>query len=300
MFALIRSFPHLQILPTKEGRTEGSPPNQVISVQVAHSVTDSLSAYCLGRVLASRFGYEFAFPQLRNLVRDWKTGGARFIGAEVAWRGQWPFEWHSGRKVREEELMVKPEARLLLVGGFHRFDLFQKEREQIQQRWLAPVYGATRRNEGQLAIGLSAPAVKARVDGPSEWNSEDDGPPEGNCLSEEEIRKLARTVKHSELVLISDRGDHPLFPALADLSPSIIVCRGWSQLLLVRSFEKIAFSQDVTQWWGAFLSDAAEVYFPPLDRGPWSHPEPAHLGHEPWWHGIDLKVSDDPRYIYDW
>ena len=248
-------------------------------------MTESLSAYCFGRVLAARFGYEFAFPQLRNLVRDWKAGGTQFIGTEVAWCGQWPIEVSSGRKLCGEELRTDPQARLRLAGGFHRFELFEGERERIRGEWLVPAHDVPKRTEGELAVALATPNA---------------GEPLGNCLSEDEVRRLARTVPHSDLVLISDREDHPLFAALADLSPTILLCAGWSQLMLLRSFQKIAISQDATQWWGAFLSDAAEIYFPPLDRGPWSHPEPAHLAHDPWWHGIDLNVPDEPRYIHDW
>lgn len=262
----------------------------MISIQVADSVTESLSAYCFGRVLAERFGFYCAFPQLRNLVRDWQSRGTRHIGTEVIWSGQWPFEYLTGRKLHPEELCISPNARLRLFSGFHRWELFAEETDRIREQWLAPLQGVRRRPAQELAVALSLPAGKPG----------DDEKPAGNCLTEHEIRRLVRAVKPSQLVLIASRADHPLLAALADLSPSVAICAGWSQILLIRSFQKVALSQDATHWWGAFLGEAAEIYFPPLDRGPWSHPEPAHLSHEPSWHGIDLRVPANSRYSYDW
>ncbi len=262
----------------------------MILVFVKDSVGESLSAYCFGRVLAARFGYHFEFPQLRGLVRDWGVKGERFIGSAVVWEGHWPMESRSGRVISKKEQWTKPDSRLCLAGGHHRFELLAEERERVRGEWLVPVQGEVKQVRGAFAICLPTAAVLRQ----------DEKPPVGGSLCEEEIRRLVGTVKHSELVLITDRADHPLLEALGDLSWRLEICRGWQQMLLVRSFEKVAISQDATQWWGAFLGDAREIYYPKLETGHWSHPEPAHLAHEPLWHGIDLRVLGDGRYVYDW
>jgi hypothetical protein len=71
----------------------------VISVQVIRSVSESLSAYCLGRILAERFGWNFRFPQLRNRVNNWSVEGDRIIGSASSWIGQWPFDSFTGQKL---------------------------------------------------------------------------------------------------------------------------------------------------------------------------------------------------------
>jgi hypothetical protein len=161
----------------------------------------------------------------------------------------------------------------------------------VRNQWIVPSKNVLRRSSRELAICLPSPAFAS---------DETHRAPEGASLSPEEIRRLIRLVQPSKLVLISDRIDHPTLDFIKDLSPHVFVCSGWNQLEVIRSFGKIAISQDVTQWWGAFLSDAEEIYFPKIDRGPWSHTTPADLAHEPWWQGIDLSVMDDSRYIYDW
>jgi hypothetical protein len=124
--------------------------------------------------------------------------------------------------------------------------------------------------------------------------------PGGNCLAETEIRRLVKRVRPSELVLIANKEEHPLLPALADMSPKIEIRTGWAQFLTISGFQKIAICQDAGHWWAAFLGQAREIYFPPLDRGPWSHAAAANFVSEPSWHGIDLRVPGDSRYVYDW
>lgn len=262
----------------------------VITIHVAPTLGETLSAYCFGRILAERFGMACAFPLLRNLVLDWTSVGANYIGSEVIWNGQWPFDFLSGRKVPREEFYVPLNARLRLMRGFARFDLFAHDMDFIRERWLAPVEPIPVRTAGVLGIALSFPNLEP----------EDEGDPAGNCLSETEIRRVVQAVRPAEVVLIASRRDHPLLRALADLSPSIEICTGWAQFLAIRSFQKVALSQDVGHWWAASLGEAREIYFPPLDRGPWSHPEPAQLAHEPAWHGTDLRAPSDSRFIYDW
>lgn len=232
-----------------------------------------------------------AFPQLRNRVRNWEVRGTQYLGEETIWSGQWPFDLSTGRKLHPHEFYANPPAtNLRFLSGFNRFELFGEESERIRQQWLAPVDEPHLRRSSELGIALTFPNA----------GLSDKKPPVGNCLSESEIRRLVRLIKPSQLVLIADRRDHPLLPALVDLSPCVEVCSGWSQLLFLRSFRKLAISQNITHWWGAFLGNASEIYYPPVNRGPWSHPTPAQLVHEPSWYGIDLKVPGDRRYIYEW
>ena len=118
-------------------------------------------------------------------------------------------------------------------------------------------------------------------------------------LNEAEIRRLVRTVGHERLYLLTDAPGHPLVAAVRDLGAEVVSLGGMADFRFIHSFQKVAICQSTFHWWAAFLGAAREVYFPPCDRGVWSHPEPALLAHEPGHHGIDVRV-DEARYIYDW
>lgn len=230
----------------------------------------------------------FEFPSLRNLVRSWQCKGSEYIGDELIWSGQWPMNLRTGRKLCREELYQPPQARLLLYGGFHRYDLLADDLDQIRDDWLAPKWSLPLRSTKSLGVALSSEG------------SEGAGWPPGDCITELEIRRLHSLVRPVELVLIADNPEHHLIDRLADLSPQIQICSGWTQFITLRTFQKIAISQNAGHWWSAFLGSASEIYFPRLDRGPWSHPEPASVADVFSWHGIDLRVPTDQRYIYDW
>ncbi|MDQ3624973.1 MAG: hypothetical protein M3463_21250 [Verrucomicrobiota bacterium] len=124
-------------------------------------------------------------------------------------------------------------------------------------------------------------------------------PAEEGVLTDDEVRALVRRVAHKRLYFLTDAPRHPQIERLRDLRAEIVAWEGFHSFLFLRSFRKVAFSQNTTRWWAAFLGEAREIYFPPCDRGLWSHPQRAAQAHDPWHHGIDLRVNED-RYIFDW
>ena len=119
-------------------------------------------------------------------------------------------------------------------------------------------------------------------------------------LTEGEIRRLVAKVEHTELHWLVDDPEDPMLGRIRDLGGVVHCLGGMEDFRLIHSFQKVAIGQSAFQWWAAFLGAAREIYFPPINRGIWSHPEPADLVTDPWWWGIDLRVPDDERYIYGW
>lgn len=58
----------------------------------------------------------------------------------------------------------------------------------------------------------------------------------------------------------------------------------------IKKFNRIAISQSTYSWWSAYLSDAAEIYFPVPIRGPWSVYRDSYKY-------LDLRVNEH-RYKY--
>ena len=133
-----------------------------------------------------------------------------------------------------------------------------------------------------------------------EANAEERKLQKASRLTEDEIRRLVKTVSHTSLHFLVDDPNDPMLERLKDLRATVHCIGGMEDFRLIHSFQKVAIGQSSFQWWAAFLGRAREIYFPPTDRGIWSHPEPADLITDPWWWGIDLRVPGDGRYIYEW
>lgn len=222
-------------------------------------------------------------------------------GPEVRWQGQWPFDAYSGRPLAREELFQAPGQRLTLAGWFQRFELIAGAREEIRRDWLRVDGALPVRPSGNFAICLRVGERGTMADGGMEDGKvgKDGVEKVDGVLTEAEIRRLVRTVGHERLYLVTDAPGHPLVAAVGDLGAEVVSGKAMEDFRFIHSFQKVVIGQSALHWWAAFLGEAREIYFPRCDRGPWSHPEPAHQADEPGHHGIDLRV-DEKRYIYDW
>ncbi len=269
----------------------------MITVLPTVPVSETLSAYCFGRNLAERFGMAFSFPGLRGLLHDTEVPGRRGMGSGRVWRGSWPFESPTGRRVERAEFEVSPPGKGLRLdgAGFQRWEFLVRDR--TLNEWVMPTQVIPARGVEEFAICLSA-SKERLADG--RVKLPDEKPVASGCLGEGEIRRLTRVARGAKFVLITGEAEHPVLKAVADLKLPVLLASDWEQFLWIRSFSRVAISQNAAQWWGAFTGLAREIYFPRTTRGPWSAPEAPLLAHEPWWHGIDLRVPGDGRFVYDW
>ena len=209
----------------------------------------------------------------------------------------------TGRRIEIRELLM-PDGVVCLLGSFFRFDLIAECSGLIRTDWyrlpdICPV-----RSIGDLLVCVGCGAHMA--DKGSKINKRDmvahnEAPLHcASRLTESEIRRLVKTVSHTSLHLLVDDPNDPMLERIRDLGGTVHCGGGMDVFRLLHSFQKVAIGQSAFQWWAAFLGAAREIYFPPIDRGIWSHPEPADLITDPWWWGIDLRVPGDERYIYGW
>jgi hypothetical protein len=262
------------------------------------SIGESLSAYAFARILAVRFGYAFhaplrAFPGTLLPLR-----GEQMIGQRELWNGHWPFDLQSGRKLEPQEFHEAPGRPVFLQGKFQRWDLMAEMREVIQQDWLQMGNPLSERPSDEFVVCLE-PATFQKYEREEDSDARQrKWTDERLAFEAKRIRELAQSVSHQHLFLAVDELEHPLLPHLTDLRAEVVSVQGLEEFAFLHSFQKLALSQSAGQWWAAFLGRAREIYFPSLETGIWSHPAPADLAHEPEWYGIDLRVLDDPRFIY--
>lgn len=74
---------------------------------------------------------------------------------------------------------------------------------------------------------------------------------------------------------------------LARFRPEFLELPALASLQLFQRASRIILANSTFSWWGAFLSDATEIYFPRPLQGMWSPDRPE----------VDLEVADD-RYRY--
>ena len=261
----------------------------MITISFQQRLGSAAMGYCFARTLAMRWGFAFrsigveGFAESRVALK-----GRKLLGPRVRWDGQWPREAQSGRQVTAGELETGPEAWLTLSGEFQRFELIAGVREEVREHWLNLDDADSKAQDAGLLICVREGEVSLL----GKLVGKEDGTAD--------IRRLAGLAKRGKLHFLTDLKNDPLREKLRDLGGAWHLKTGVEAIRLAKRFSRIAFCQSALYWWGAFLGDAREIYFPKIDKGPWSHPEPAKFAYEPGHHGIDLRVMDEKRWVYDW
>lgn len=100
---------------------------------------------------------------------------------------------------------------------------------------------------------------------------------------------ILRNVKANRVFISSESIYHPLLEPFDKYSPIYLLNANHIETFnFIKLFDRIAISQSSYSWWAAYLSDAKEIYYPIVQKGPWSITSP---------NGPDLRVNED-RYIY--
>lgn len=205
------------------------------------------------------------------------------------------------RPLTRQELYAAPGAHVVLRGSFQRYELYSEEAERIRLDWLNVLESPPERASSDFVISLVPGALPHVTAAPEMAQTEFLAVPHASAeatLTDDEVCRLARTVSHTRLYIITADPVAARQRLSRELRAEWVIL-GPETFRFIRSFQKIAISQNALHWWAAFLSDAKEIYFPPCNRGHWSHPESACLYHQPEHYGIDLRIQT-ARYIYDW
>jgi hypothetical protein len=242
-------------------------------------------AYCLGRILAQRFSYKFeAFPFAGFQRTLMSIPGEELLSPLLTLEGQWPRDAQTGRPLEPSELHMAPSARIALRGMFQRFELIAEFRDEIRNDWFQLDTPFPVRNSNEFLVCLNERKI-GNSKPTSDWR-----------LSE--LQELCRTVNYKHLFFLVTEPSIDELAMAATLGADLLFTTDIDRFRLIHSFQKVAISQNVLHWWAVFLGKAREIYFPPIDRGEWSHPKPAIFQYEPDYWGIDLRVLDEAQWIY--
>jgi len=254
--------------------------------------------------MARAWNYELSAVPTLLFPNAGPLSGKKLISPVSVWEGHWPRDAYSGRAIDPQELAYPPGSKLTLRGSFQRFEYVTDIRDVVKNEWLKLGNPLPTRSSSDFVVCLYLSnyleGIKAIAESTDSFPSENDLALKDTALLEEEIRYLVKNVSHKNLHFVTDRPDHDLFNNLCDLRATVHAQGATCDFLFIHSFQKVAFSQNILYWWAAFLGRAREVYPPPLDRGLWSYPAPAKFAYDPAHYGIDLQVTGEQHWIYNW
>lgn len=274
----------------------------MVEVRYRGSFGDNLFQYCFGRLLAERWGYELnALPLPWFPATAERVAGRRYLSPFLSWSGMAAEERQLGMLLRAREMAEPARGRLVLYGWFHRWEYYREHEAKIR-RWLAVDNHGTPADDGDLVVCL-------RTQRPESWNEPGIHPGRAPSWamaipSADSIERLVKRVPHQRLVLLADVPHSRAVAALQHLNPLVMQADSIASWNWLRTCRRMIVNVcHPSDWWAAWLSDAAEIYA--VD--PWPANRKSHCAGPygcGWLRGRplarpNLRVNE-PRWIYDW
>ena len=269
----------------------------VVIVNFNGRLGNNIFQYCFGRILATELGYKLASPSIEG-----------FVGTQGNIEGK-SLDTHplnlDGHVVDLRAILHNQQDRQIVLGGyFQRYEYYKNYQTEIR-KWMDIDYYDVGQTENDIIVHVRL------GDTMTEFSSKHThvlpfsyyekalsnisfdkvyicSDPE--TISSEYIRQFD---KYDPIILRgSGSGSGPLHVTggfgAGPKSPQLHLLEDFRA---IRSFSKIIIAQSTFSWWGAFLSNASEIFVP----------VPRHNINNRWstyYPDIALFVDDDDRYKY--
>ena len=219
---------------------------------------DWLFQYCLGRMLARRWGVALQAPELPDFPSARSMTGKLFVAPFRCWSGLAVEDRQTSALVRGSEMLSPLRGRLMLYGWFHRWELYRDEFNYLRPLLECAPPLATA-GEGDLVVVMRHTAPEAW----KELTIHSGHAPAWSRVqpSVESVKRLADRLQPERLVIVAD------FPQRVDISafaPHRTELRGlggfdtWNWLRSARRL--VIAAGHASDWWAARLSEAEEIY----------------------------------------
>jgi hypothetical protein len=218
----------------------------VIQVRLKGEFGDRIFQYCMGRILASRWGYAMSPTPIAGLRQTFR----RIDGREILH----PYLYVTGNdlmdQVRHQPLSHSVResgdgSRTILDGSFQRWEFFVSDIQNIRN-WIIQ-NDAPLETTSDLAICI---ANKFSV-----------------CNQKTiSVRKYLDWLASQDCTIILERPDMSLWDLLRSLGCRVFVGLPHEILRFTARFDRIVLGPSSLFWWGAFLSYASKIYWPQEER----------------------------------
>ena len=247
----------------------------MIRVHYLGRLGTNLFQYCFGRILAAEMGLNFRAPRLPG------------FSCEGFVRRRWlPLRYPvgetlEGHVVDLKALAADPRPRRIDVRGhFQRYEYYRPHKQVIRTQWLH-----LPRNYQPGPDSLSI-----HIRGGDIWESDGGAPVHEDypALPYSFYREIIESRDWSSIHVVTDDAGDLMARKLAEVHGAEIRSESvLEDFNFLCSSSHIVLSVSSFAWWGAWLSDARQIHFPVAGLlDPEHRPE------------VDLRVDDDPRYVY--
>lgn len=249
----------------------------MINVEYGGRLGNNLFQYCFGRILASELGYKLQASRINGFSSTGDTVDGKIISGN-------PHELHGHEVDLNEILKNPPNGPIHLKGYYQRYEYYKKYKAQIKQWLQIEEYNVNQKDEDViLHMRLGDDITTFDPNAPY-------------IMPFEYYEKALEKLDFNQLFICSEPETlhSPYIKQFERYNPLIVGGDTLTDFRVMRSFKNIIVSQSTFSWWGAFLSEATNVFMPVPQKGnsrlpnEWSDARP----------DIDLNVDDESRYTY--
>lgn len=243
----------------------------MIRIQYDGGLGNNLFQYCVGRVIAQKMGYALDAEPIPGFPGTYeKIDGLTYNGKDI--QLDTGLISHIGQLIRD-----KPKSCIHLTGFGQRYQYYHSCKSQVKE-WLRFDPAPTLPH----ALHPSDIVIHVRRGDYVTYNSL------LPAYAYEAMLEKALAVEPAEHVYLLT--DSPNDSFVQDIYKEGIIAHNdrMSDLYFLTQSNRIIMSASTFSWWGAFLSQAKEIYYPL--EGHWN------VTTATWFN--DLMVSDESRYTY--
>jgi len=244
--------------------------------------------YCLGRILAERFGYSLSCKLINGFSNTTPITGTS----------------HKENSIRIDRYNVDTTIndiengkhhQMVMVYSLQLYRLYKDHKEKIKQ-WLKPDLQINDVSSLDFRVKHNGIFEKIKVD---KINSGDivilqrlqDFIDLRLDLKFNYFDKILKNIKHNRIFVVSDEIESETFNSFSEYNPIYLFGNAFEHYSFASLFNRMIISQSTFSWWIAWLSNATEIYCPFTAGGNWS---------ERWLKRgkVNLIVHDENRYNY--